>query len=97
MNKVSKVLVISSGPIIIDKRWDFVTTLGRQTNENAARRGVIEGACGPRPGGKPIPQTKDSLLWRATLSKVKDEDEKIVINVEPLLPEGQLGKCRRHE
>lgn len=45
---------------------------------------LVEGACGPRPRGKPIPQTKDRLFWEATLSKVKAEDEeKILIKIEP--------------
>ncbi len=42
---------------------------------------VVEGACGPRAAGKPIPQTKDALFWKATLSKVKDEAEKVVIEI----------------
>ena len=45
---------------------------------------VVEGACGPRAAGKPIPQTKDALFWKAMLSKVKDEDEKVVIQIMPL-------------
>lgn len=45
---------------------------------------VVEGACGPRAAGKPIPQTKDALFWKATLSKVKDEAEKVVIQIMPL-------------
>jgi len=45
---------------------------------------LVEGACGPRPGGKPIPQTKDALFWKATLLKVKDDFEQIFIKIEPL-------------
>ena len=45
---------------------------------------LVEGACGPRPAGKPIPQTKDALFWKATLLKVKDDFEQIFIKIEPL-------------
>lgn len=45
---------------------------------------LVEGACGPRPGGKPVPQTKDALFWRVTASKVKQEEEKIVLHIKPL-------------
>ena len=45
---------------------------------------LVEGACGPRPRGKPIPQTKDRLFWEATLLKVKDQkEEKPLIKIEP--------------
>ena len=45
---------------------------------------IVEGACGPRPEGKPIPQTKDALFWKTTISKVQDENEKIFIRINPL-------------
>ncbi|MBA7650495.1 hypothetical protein ES703_58301 [subsurface metagenome] len=45
---------------------------------------IVEGACGPRPAGKPIPQTKDALFWRAEIKKVADADEKVIIKVMPL-------------
>jgi len=45
---------------------------------------LVEGACGPRPAGKPIPQTKDALFWKATLLKVKDDFEQTFIKIEPL-------------
>ena len=48
---------------------------------------LVEGACGPRPAGKPIPQTKDALFWKATLLKVKDEAEKVVIEIRPIREE----------
>ena len=44
---------------------------------------LVEGACGPRSVGKPIPQTKDALFWKATLLKVKDAVEHIFIKIEP--------------
>ena len=44
---------------------------------------LVEGACGPRPAGKPIPQTKDALFWKATLFKVRDDSEWILIKIEP--------------
>ena len=44
---------------------------------------LVEGACGPRPAGKPIPQTKDALFWKATLLKVKDDFERTFIKIEP--------------
>ena len=40
---------------------------------------LVEGACGPRPGGRPIPQTKDALFWRVLARKIKMEDERIEI------------------
>lgn len=45
---------------------------------------IVEGACGPRPAGKPIPQTKDALFWRAEITKIGDDDEKTVIRIKPL-------------
>ena len=45
---------------------------------------LVEGACGPRPKGRPIPQTKDALFWQINANKVQDSEEKIVINIEPL-------------
>lgn len=44
---------------------------------------LVEGACGPRPTGKPIPQTKDALFWKVTLLKVKDDFEQTFIKIEP--------------
>ena len=44
---------------------------------------IVEGACGPRPGGKPIPQTKDALFWRAEITKIADDNEKVVIRIKP--------------
>lgn len=32
---------------------------------------LVEGACGPRPQGKPIPQNKDALFWECEAKKVK--------------------------
>lgn len=45
---------------------------------------IVEGACGPRPSGKPIPQTKDALFWRAEMKKIPSPDEKILIRIRPL-------------
>ncbi len=45
---------------------------------------IVEGACGPRPAGKPIPQTKDALFWQINATKVQDNEEKVIINIEPL-------------
>lgn len=45
---------------------------------------IVEGACGPRPAGKPIPQTKDALFWRAEITKVENNDEKVVVRIKPL-------------
>lgn len=45
---------------------------------------LVEGACGPRPAGKPIPQPKDALFWRAEITKVKNNEEKVVIRIRPL-------------
>jgi hypothetical protein len=42
---------------------------------------LVEGACGPRPKGKPIPQTKDALFWRVCARKVQAMDEQIVIRI----------------
>ena len=44
---------------------------------------LVEGACGPRETGKPIPQTKDALFWQAEIVKIQDNDEKINIKIEP--------------
>ncbi len=44
---------------------------------------LVEGACGPRPAGKPIPQTKDALFWRINAIKVVNEEEKVIIKIEP--------------
>ena len=46
---------------------------------------LVEGACGPRPAGKPIPQTKDALFWKAILLKVKDDLEQTLIKIELFL------------
>ena len=45
---------------------------------------LVEGACGPRPEGKPTPQTKDALFWQINVAKVVDSEEKVIINIEPL-------------
>jgi len=60
---------------------------------------VVEGACGPRAAGWQIIQTAEFVtplqaladrlilgppFWKATLSKVKDEAEKVVIQITPL-------------
>lgn len=45
---------------------------------------IVEGACGPRPGGKPIPQTKDALFWKAEITKIKDNNEKTIIKIKTL-------------
>jgi len=44
---------------------------------------LVEGACGPRPQGRPIPQTKDALFWHVEARKTKDDNEKVVISIEP--------------
>lgn len=43
---------------------------------------LVEGACGPRAAGKPIPQTKDALFWRVIAAKIEHEEEKTVVQVE---------------
>lgn len=45
---------------------------------------LVEGACGPRAGGKPVPQTKDALFWHVTASKIVQEAEMIVLRIKPL-------------
>ncbi|MCC6446470.1 MAG: hypothetical protein IT210_23835 [Armatimonadetes bacterium] len=45
---------------------------------------LVEGACGPRPAGKPIPQTKDALFWQILATKIQDNEEKIVLEIGPL-------------
>ena len=45
---------------------------------------LVEGACGPRPPKKPVPQTKDALFWHVTASKIAAEEEKTVIRIKPL-------------
>jgi hypothetical protein len=45
---------------------------------------LVEGACGPRPAGKPIPQTKDALFWEVHAKKVVDEDERTIVCIRPL-------------
>lgn len=45
---------------------------------------LVEGACGPRPAGKPIPQTKDALFWRVEASKFTSEEEKTILRIRPL-------------
>jgi hypothetical protein len=42
---------------------------------------MVEGACGPREAGKPVPQTKDALFWQVNASKVEAEDEQIVLRI----------------
>lgn len=45
---------------------------------------LVEGACGPRPGGKPVPQTKDALFWNVDARKVPDDNECTIVSIEPL-------------
>lgn len=45
---------------------------------------LVEGACGPRAAGKPIPQTKDALFWEVVAKKVESEDEKTVLRISPI-------------
>ena len=45
---------------------------------------LVEGACGPRPAGKPIPQTKDALFWHVSMRKARNEDEKIILRIREL-------------
>jgi hypothetical protein len=42
---------------------------------------LVEGACGPRAAGKPIPQTKDALFWRVSATKVELEDEQTIVRI----------------
>ena len=44
---------------------------------------LVEGACGPREAGKPIPQTKDALFWQTEIIKIQDDDEKVILKIEP--------------
>ena len=46
---------------------------------------LVEGACGPREGGKPIPQTKDALFWHVEARKILSEEECIIVVIEPLV------------
>lgn len=48
---------------------------------------LVEGACGPRAAGKPIPQTKDALFWLVDASKFTSEEEKTVVRIRPLEPD----------
>lgn len=45
---------------------------------------IVEGVCGRRPPGKPIPQMKDALFWRAEITKVENNEEKVIITIRPL-------------
>jgi len=47
---------------------------------------LVEGACGPRPARKPIPQVKDSLFWEchATKKSCLESDERTVIRISPI-------------
>jgi len=45
---------------------------------------LVEGACGPRAAGMPIPQTKDALFWRINATKLQNDEEKVIIIIEPL-------------
>jgi hypothetical protein len=47
---------------------------------------LVEGACGPRAAGKPIPQTKDALFWRVEASKVVGDEEKTIVRIRALEP-----------
>ena len=42
---------------------------------------LVEGACGPRPAGKPIPQTKDALFWEVHASKISDSNERTEVTI----------------
>ena len=47
---------------------------------------LVEGACGPRPAQKPVPQVKDSLFWecRATKHSCLEPEERTVVRIRPL-------------
>jgi hypothetical protein len=47
---------------------------------------LVEGACGPRPAQKPIPQVKDSLFWEchATKKSCPESEERTIIKITPL-------------
>jgi len=47
---------------------------------------LVEGACGPRPAQKPIPQMKDALFWECHASKHKctEQEERTIIRIRPL-------------
>ena len=47
---------------------------------------LVEGACGPRPAQKPIPQMKDSLFWECHASKrsCPESEERTVVRIRPL-------------
>lgn len=47
---------------------------------------LVEGACGPRPAHKPVPQTKDSLFWEchATKHQCVEPEERTVVRIRPL-------------
>ena len=44
---------------------------------------LVEGACGPRPAQKPIPQTKDSLFWECHAAKhsCPETEERTVVRI----------------
>jgi len=46
---------------------------------------LVEGACGPRPAQKPVPQTKDSLFWEchATKHRCVEPEERTVVRIRP--------------
>ena len=45
---------------------------------------LVEGACGSRFAGKPIPQTKDALFWQIHATKINSDEEKVIIKIKPL-------------
>ncbi len=47
---------------------------------------LVEGACGPRPVQKPIPQVKDALFWEchAVKNSVLETEEKTIVKIQPL-------------
>ena len=44
---------------------------------------LVEGACGPRPAQKPIPQTKDALFWECHAAKhtCDEQEERTIIKI----------------
>jgi hypothetical protein len=42
---------------------------------------LVEGACGPRPAGKPIPQTKDALFWSVEARKIESVEERTLVRI----------------
>lgn len=57
---------------------------GTKSIPGAPARPLVEGACGPRPAGKPIPQTQDALFWKVEVAKLSSEDEKTIVRIQPM-------------